>query len=272
MRPSRLGPVSRSSASSQKSQKSARYAFDPLDDPRPVPFKFLRTHHLVITTAQRIYTCGSHGITEIFKSGNKGIVAAKQASSGSGILAIADDQLVILHDVRKGLRSSYRLRSADANLIRSWHTASPAACLTLLATSPEDDVQLPIAVLKDRETQNRMYYAAIGSRDSKVFIFDLNGNLLWYQTIFQGGFGIIDVEWMEGDDWPQPIPSQPAQAKSRKSKSKDCRKSLGSVLAGGRLTAEEVVAVADNPGADEESRGFRGAERFNEAKTDTAMQ
>ncbi|KAL8782120.1 MAG: hypothetical protein Q9213_005690 [Squamulea squamosa] len=488
MRPSRPGPVSRSSASSQKSQKSARYAFDPLDDPRPVPFKFLHTHHLVITTAQGLYTCGSHGITEIFRSGSKGIVAAKQASSGSGILAVADDQLVILHDVRNGMQSSYRLRSADdrvrilryardsnrlfftttlqnvvqsydlersvllapsyehpsppiafaisssahlllsasdsppviqltnlllgtrplllrpqcsttavvvvefhpergnifllafadgtcavydaayifrdngkgdrrsgasasgarwevahinrlhtasnvisrtanndptdvqncdpasvgdrsgsitaaafipghrttvitvgldgkcclvdfsaseareANLIRSWHTASPAACLTLLATSPGDGGPFPIAVLRDRETQNRMYYAAIGCRDSKVFIFDLGGNLLWYQTIFQGGFGIIDIEWMEGDDWPQPVPSQPAQAKQRKSKSKDSRKSLGSVLAGRRPTAEEIVAVSDKAGADGKSGRFKRVEGSNEVEMDTAMR
>lgn len=113
MRPSRPSAVSFPSGSSQKSQKSARHAFNPLDDPRPIPFKFLSTHHLVITTAQGVYTCGSHGITEIFRSGSKGIVAAKRASSGSGILAVADDHLVILHDVRKGMQSSYRLRSAD---------------------------------------------------------------------------------------------------------------------------------------------------------------
>lgn len=113
MRPSRPSAVSFPSGSSQKSQKSARHAFNPLDDPRPIPFKFLSTHHLVITTAQGVYTCGSHGITEVFRSGSKGIVAAKRASSGSAILAVADDHLLILHDVRKGMQSTYRLRSAD---------------------------------------------------------------------------------------------------------------------------------------------------------------
>lgn len=115
MRPSRPSVVSRSSASSQRSQRSARYAFDPLDDPRPEHFKFSRRHHLIITTAEGVYTYGSHGATEIFKSGSQGIVAAKQASNGARILAVADDQLVVLHDVHKGMRRSYRLRSADVS-------------------------------------------------------------------------------------------------------------------------------------------------------------
>ncbi|KAL8688453.1 MAG: hypothetical protein Q9218_005644 [Villophora microphyllina] len=116
MRPSRPPIVGRSSASSQRSQRSARHVFNPLDDPRPQRFKFPSDQHLIVTTARGVYTCGSHGITEIFRSGSNGIVAAKRASNGSGILAVADDQVVILHDVRRGMRRSYRLRSADGRI------------------------------------------------------------------------------------------------------------------------------------------------------------
>ncbi|KAI4237860.1 MAG: hypothetical protein LQ352_007911 [Teloschistes flavicans] len=116
MNQSRPPTAGRSSASSQKSQKSARHVFNPLDDPRPETFKFPSNHHLIVTTARCVFTCGSHGITEIFRSGSNGIVAAKRAGNGSGVLAVADDQLVILHDVRRGMRRSYRLRSADGQV------------------------------------------------------------------------------------------------------------------------------------------------------------
>ncbi|KAL8731800.1 MAG: hypothetical protein Q9181_004177 [Wetmoreana brouardii] len=106
--------VTRPSGSSQKSQESTRYIFDPLNDPR---FKFPKHSHLIVCSSQGVYTYGSHGITEIFKSGSRGIVTAKRASTRFRILAVADDQIVILHDVRKGMRRSYRLKSADG-LIR----------------------------------------------------------------------------------------------------------------------------------------------------------
>ncbi|KAI4269072.1 MAG: hypothetical protein L6R38_007611 [Xanthoria sp. 2 TBL-2021] len=140
-----------------------------------------------------------------------------------------------------------------ANLIRSWHIAGSATSLTLLAPSLQDGTSLPIAGLRDRDTHDPTIYMAVGCRDSKVYIFDLHGNLLWEQTIFQGGSGILDVEWMEGDDWPQPVPSRSARAKPPKSKSSSSRKSPGSVLAGGRVTAEEIVAVLDDVDPDEKS-------------------
>ncbi|CAL8576655.1 hypothetical protein XPA_002521 [Xanthoria parietina] len=144
-----------------------------------------------------------------------------------------------------------------ANLIRSWHIAGSATSLTLLAPSPQDGASLPIAGLRDRDTYDPVIYMAIGCRESKVFIFDLNGNLLWGQTMFQGGSSILDVEWMEGDDWPQPGPGQPAHARTPKSRSNSSRKSPGSVLAGGRVTAEEVVAVLDDVDPDEKFGDIR---------------
>ncbi|KAL8727334.1 MAG: hypothetical protein Q9166_006102 [cf. Caloplaca sp. 2 TL-2023] len=414
-----------------------------------------------------------HGITEIFRSGTKGIVAAKRASKGSGILAVADDQLVVLHDVRKGMQKSYRLRSADggvrmlryardanrlfftttlqnavqtydlehsrlldpaydhpspptvfalsstshlllsasaspsviqltnlllgtrplllrpqcssaavvvvefhpergnifilaftdstcavydaayifrdggkggrrsgasasgsgweiahikrlhasgkdltttvggedgtnihtldssgyasvgnrnvgimaaafipgykattitvgsdgdcclvdftaseagaATLIRSWHVAGAATCLSVLAPGPREGSQLPIAGPRDPDPDGHTAVVAIGRRDGKILFFDLKGNLLLVQALFQGGPGIIDVEWMEGDDWPEPVKSRISQGSLHKKKSAVNRKSLGSVLAGHRPVAEEVVAIVDDAEANDES-------------------
>jgi len=76
-------------------------------------FTFPRSYHLIITTAKGVFVWGSHGVREIFRSGSEGIVAAKKASSGSGLLAVADSQVVVLHDVNKGMQRSYRLRGSD---------------------------------------------------------------------------------------------------------------------------------------------------------------
>ena len=75
--------------------------------------RFPGSHHLIITTAKGVFAWDSHGLREIFRSGSEGIVAAKKASNGSGLLAVADSQVVVLHDVNKGMQRSYRLRGSD---------------------------------------------------------------------------------------------------------------------------------------------------------------
>ncbi|KAL8804302.1 MAG: hypothetical protein Q9182_002667 [Xanthomendoza sp. 2 TL-2023] len=142
--------------------------------------------------------------------------------------------------------------SHEAILVRSWHMTGLAACLSILAPGPDEGSVLPIAGFRDRDPRNRTVYVAIGCQDSKVFIFDLDGNLVWDYTLFQGGSGIIDVEWMEGDDWPQPVQSRPAQPSLRRPKSKNSTRSLGLVLAGHRPIAEEVVAFIDEDGTHEQ--------------------
>ncbi|KAL8850977.1 MAG: hypothetical protein Q9221_004060 [Calogaya cf. arnoldii] len=158
----------------------------------------------------------------------------------------------------------------NANLIRFWEIGGLPTSLTLLALGPQDGASLPIAGLRDLDTHERLIYVAIGCQDSKVFIFNLYGNLLWEQAMFQGGPGILDVEWMEGDDWPQPVPSRPAHARIPKSKSSSSMKSPGSVLAGGRTTAEEIVAVLDDVDADDKSAAIRSVGQSNGVGTDNA--
>lgn len=135
----------------------------------------------------------------------------------------------------------------EANVLHSWSVAAHVTCLSLLAPSLDHGASLPLAGLRDRETQSSKCYLAIGCRDSRVFIFNLNGNLLWDQIMFQGGSAILDIEWMEGDDWPQPIPSQTSQLDRRLPKSDRSKKSPGSVLAGSRPSIEEIVDSADDP-------------------------
>lgn len=76
-------------------------------------FTFPRSYHLVITTAKGVFVWGSHGVSKIFRSGSEGIVAAKKTSSDNSLLAVADSQVVVLHDVNKGMQRSYRLKGSD---------------------------------------------------------------------------------------------------------------------------------------------------------------
>lgn len=77
---------------------------------------FPTSHHLVITTSRHVYSCDDSGVTQIFRSGSGGIVAAKRAKDGSGMLAVADSQVVVLHDIKKGQQRSYRLKGAEVML------------------------------------------------------------------------------------------------------------------------------------------------------------
>ncbi|KAL8744387.1 MAG: hypothetical protein Q9190_003361 [Brigantiaea leucoxantha] len=114
-RPSWSSRSSRSTLSSQRSGKSLG-TINLLDKPRPDPFVFPEHHHILVTTKRGVYTWGSHAITEIFRSVSEGIITAKQAKNSSGLLAIADDRMVLLHDVRKGLQDSYALKSSDGRV------------------------------------------------------------------------------------------------------------------------------------------------------------
>lgn len=84
----------------------------PVETPSIEPW-FPRSHHLVITTTRGVYTWGRNGVTEIFRSGSGGIVAAKKAQNGSSLLAVADSQVVVLHDTEKGMQKSYKLKGSD---------------------------------------------------------------------------------------------------------------------------------------------------------------
>lgn len=77
-------------------------------------------NRLIVTTTQGVYTWGAAGIFEMFHSGSSGIVAAKKLGPDQGRLAIADSQVVVLHDVHKGMQRSYRLKGSEVIISTLW--------------------------------------------------------------------------------------------------------------------------------------------------------
>ena len=79
----------------------------------PTRIPFPASYQLIVTTTKGVYAWDERGITEIFRSGSEGIVAAKRFSYKHEMLAVADSQVVILHDVDKGMQRSYRLKRSE---------------------------------------------------------------------------------------------------------------------------------------------------------------
>ena len=86
-------------------------------------------HHLIVTTTRGVYIWDAHGVTEIFRSGSEGIVAAKRVTSGSEMLAVADSQVVVLHEFNGGLQRSYRLKGSEVSTSISF----PRSCTNIQA-------------------------------------------------------------------------------------------------------------------------------------------
>ena len=80
-------------------------------------FSFPPSYQLIITTKKGVYIWDVYGITEIFGSGSEGIVAAKIIAADSGMLAVADSQVVVLHDIHGGMQRSYRLKGSDVGFV-----------------------------------------------------------------------------------------------------------------------------------------------------------
>ncbi|KAI9715249.1 MAG: hypothetical protein M1812_006060 [Candelaria pacifica] len=80
------------------------------------PVGFPEFHHLVVTTSKGVNYWTSEGIQEVFHSGSEGIVAAKKSRDSSGVIAVADSQVVVLHDTKRALEKSYRLKGTDGQV------------------------------------------------------------------------------------------------------------------------------------------------------------
>lgn len=172
-----------------------------------------------------------------------------------------------------------------ASLICAWDTTGSPTSLSVLSPNPEYGLELPIARLRSRESTHRNNVVAIGCQDGKVLFFDLAGNLLFQQPLGSNGHRVIDVEWLEGDDWSEPSATRPAPNDTSKGRSRNKRKSIGEVLASGRPVAEEVLAIIDDPNAEQESEkalkkalptggspSGSGADRANPAEDDAKMR
>ncbi|KAL8966054.1 MAG: hypothetical protein Q9183_003539 [Haloplaca sp. 2 TL-2023] len=133
----------------------------------------------------------------------------------------------------------------EVNVMCTWRLAVAAACLSILSYVRDNGLILPIAGFRDLDHGNRKVLVCVGSDDGQVLLFDLHGNMLLQQAINSMGIGIIDVDWMDGEDWPEPLRYQSSSNVARRHRSTGSRKSIGAVLASHRPVREEVVAVGD---------------------------
>jgi hypothetical protein len=69
-----------------------------------------------VTTHKQILSWDKDGLKPVFISGSEGILAAKEAKDNGALLAVADSQVVILHDVNSEIQRSYKLKGTDASL------------------------------------------------------------------------------------------------------------------------------------------------------------
>lgn len=70
-------------------------------------------HQLVVTTERGIFVWTRDSFKEIFRSSTGGIVAAKKLSHSSNLLAVADSQIVVLHDINRGQQHSHKLKGSE---------------------------------------------------------------------------------------------------------------------------------------------------------------
>ncbi|PSK50399.1 Calcipressin-like protein [Elsinoe australis] len=98
-----------------------------------IRYRIPRNHHLLITTPGAIHAWDCYGIHKIFNSSRQGILAAKASKDGSQILAVADSQVVVLHDCRRNREESWGLNSSDGH-VRLLEYAPDAKSLFLSTT------------------------------------------------------------------------------------------------------------------------------------------
>ena len=82
-------------------------------------------HHLVVTTARGVYDWNCRGTVELFSSSSRGIVTARKMQTDKDLLAVADSQVVVVHDVERGMQRTYRLKSEEQVCIRIHRYESP---------------------------------------------------------------------------------------------------------------------------------------------------
>ena len=83
---------------------------------------FPTSNHLIVSTTKGVYTWTFGGVNEIFRSESGGIVTAKKISDGNDLLAVADSQIVLLHDTKKDVSQSHRLMGIKVGC-NPWHNS-----------------------------------------------------------------------------------------------------------------------------------------------------
>ena len=105
--------MSRSDVISKRATSSERKPFDPQVANKPHLSGFPAHHQLIVTTKRSVSLWEGPKAIELFHSGSGGIVAAKRLEEDSNMIAVADSQVVVLHDVRRKKQKSYRLKGSE---------------------------------------------------------------------------------------------------------------------------------------------------------------
>lgn len=160
--------------------------------PQPVAqldFAFPTNKHLLITTPSRIVSWDTSGIHELFTSSKSGIAAATESKDGSGILAVADKHVVVLHDTQRGKEKSWGLSAPEdevrhleytkdsTNLFLTTTASNAIQCYSTQAQqllSPPQTLSSPAVALAISPTGHLMI-SAQGS-PPVVFLNDLSKN------------------------------------------------------------------------------------------------
>ena len=98
---------------------------------------FPPSYRLIITTTKGVYAWDMNGVTELFRSGSEGIVAARKLSGNSEMLAVADSEVVVLHDINRGMQRSYRLKGAEVCAFMA-----PFRTILLTGTGPSETIEV----------------------------------------------------------------------------------------------------------------------------------
>ena len=164
----------------------------PTIQPSPIPqpdFAFPTNKHLLITTPSRILSWDASGIQEIFKSSKSGIAAATESKDGSGILAVADRHVVILHNTQHGKEKRWGLSAPEdevrhleytkdsRSLFLTTHATNAIQCYSTHAQqllSPPQTLATPAVALAISAT-GHLTISAQGS-PPVVFLKDLTKN------------------------------------------------------------------------------------------------
>ena len=72
--------------------------------------------YLLVTTAAGLYTWDGFDVRKIFNSSKKGILTAKASKDGKQVLAVADSNVVVLHDCKRGREQSWGLNGQDGQV------------------------------------------------------------------------------------------------------------------------------------------------------------
>lgn len=102
--------------------------------PAQQPFSFPSDTHLLITTPRHVFAWDAGGVHIIFSSRRGSIIAAREAKDGSGVLAVASSNVVVMHDTKRGQEQSWGL-DPQREEVRHLEYAPDAKSLFLSTTS-----------------------------------------------------------------------------------------------------------------------------------------